>query len=32
MKAVQTFTVISHLPASLEPLREVAMNLGWGYD
>ncbi len=32
MKAVQTFTVISDLPASLEPLREVAMNLGWGYD
>jgi starch phosphorylase len=32
MKAVQTFTVISHLPASLEPLREVAMNLGWSYD
>ncbi|MEI7593173.1 MAG: alpha-glucan family phosphorylase [Actinomycetes bacterium] len=32
MKAVQTFTVISHLPESLEPLREVAMNLGWSYD
>jgi starch phosphorylase len=32
MKAVQTFTVISDLPASLEPLRDVAMNLGWSYD
>jgi starch phosphorylase len=32
MKAVQTFTVISHLPESLEPLREVALNLGWSYD
>jgi len=32
MKAVQTFTVISHLPESLEPLRDVAMNLGWSYD
>ena len=32
MKAVQTFTVISHLPESLEPLREVAVNLGWSYD
>jgi hypothetical protein len=29
MKAVQTFTVVSNLPASLEPLHEVAMNLGW---
>jgi len=29
MKAVQTFTVVSHLPEPLEPLREVAMNLGW---
>jgi len=32
MKAVQTFTVVSDLPESLEPLREVAMNLGWSYD
>src|SRR3954449_5134899 len=29
MKAVQTFTVVSNLPAPLEPLHEVAMNLGW---
>src|ERR1700712_3852859 len=29
MKAVQTFTVVSNLPKQLEPLREVAMNLGW---
>lgn len=29
MKAVQTFTVISRLPEALEPLRQVAMNLGW---
>jgi starch phosphorylase len=29
MKAVQTFTVLSTLPEALEPLREVAMNLGW---
>jgi starch phosphorylase len=29
MKAVQTFTVISQLPEPLEPLRKVAMNLGW---
>ncbi|MCX7621517.1 MAG: alpha-glucan family phosphorylase, partial [Acidimicrobiales bacterium] len=29
MKAVQTFTVVSRLPEPLEPLREVAMNLGW---
>lgn len=32
MKAVQTFTVVSQLPPSLEPLREVAMNLGWSDD
>ena len=32
MKAVQTFTVVSHLPAELEPLRAVAMNLGWADD
>jgi glycogen phosphorylase len=32
MKAVQTFTVVSKLPSSLEPLREVAMNLGWSDD
>jgi starch phosphorylase len=32
MKAVQTFTVVSDLPETLEPLREVAMNLGWSYD
>jgi starch phosphorylase len=32
MKAVQTFTVVSKLPPSLEPLREVAMNLGWSDD
>jgi glycogen phosphorylase len=32
MKAVQTFTVVSRLPATLEPLREVAMNLGWSDD
>lgn len=32
MKAVQTFTVVSNLPPSLEPLREVAMNLGWSDD
>jgi starch phosphorylase len=29
MKAVQTFTVVSNLPEPLQPLREVAMNLGW---
>jgi len=29
MKAVQTFTVVSNLPPALEPLHEVAMNLGW---
>src|SRR5689334_15074085 len=29
MKAVQTFTVVSNLPEPLEPLHEVAMNLGW---
>ncbi len=29
MKAVHTFTVVSSLPAPLEPLHEVAMNLGW---
>lgn len=29
MKAVQTFTVVSRVPAALEPLREIAMNLGW---
>lgn len=29
MKAVQTYTVVSHLPEELAPLREVAMNLGW---
>jgi glycogen phosphorylase len=32
MKAVQTFTVVSKLPPSLEPLREVALNLGWSDD
>jgi starch phosphorylase len=32
MKAVQSFTVVSQLPPSLEPLREVAMNLGWSDD
>jgi starch phosphorylase len=32
MKAVQTFTVVSQLPAQLEPLRAVAMNLGWADD
>lgn len=32
MKAAQTFTVISQLPESLEPLREVALNLGWSND
>ena len=32
MKAVQTFTVVSQLPPQLEPLREVAMNLGWADD
>jgi len=32
MKAVQTFTVVSQLPPELEPLREVAMNLGWADD
>lgn len=32
MKAVQTFTVVNQLPPSLEPLREVAMNLGWSDD
>ncbi|MEJ5255535.1 MAG: alpha-glucan family phosphorylase, partial [Acidimicrobiales bacterium] len=32
MKAVQTFTVVSQLPPSLEPLREVALNLGWSDD
>jgi len=29
MKAVETFTVVSRLPAKLEPLRRIAMNLGW---
>ncbi len=29
MKAVQTFTVVSRLPPELEPLRSIAMNLGW---
>lgn len=29
MKAVHTFTVRSALPPALEPLREIAMNLGW---
>lgn len=32
MKAAQTFTVVSQLPPSLEPLREVALNLGWSND
>jgi glycogen phosphorylase len=32
MKAVQTFTVVSQLPPELEPLRAVAMNLGWADD
>ncbi|MCU0311931.1 MAG: alpha-glucan family phosphorylase [Acidimicrobiales bacterium] len=32
MKAVQTFTVVSQLPPQLEPLRAVAMNLGWADD
>jgi starch phosphorylase len=32
MKAVQTFTVVSELPPQLEPLRAVAMNLGWADD
>lgn len=32
MKAVQTFTVVNKLPPALEPLREVAMNLGWSDD
>ena len=32
MKAVQTFTVVSDLPPELEPLRAVAMNLGWADD
>ena len=32
MKAVQTFTVMSELPPELEPLRAVAMNLGWADD
>ncbi len=32
MKAVQTFTVVSELPKALEPLRSVAMNLGWADD
>ena len=32
MKAVQTYTVVSHLPDELAPLREVAMNLGWMSD
>ena len=32
MKAVQTYTVVSHLPDALAPLREVAMNLGWMSD
>ena len=32
MKAVQTFTVVSELPPQLEPLRAVAMNLGWAED
>lgn len=29
MKAVQTFTVVSRVPPALEPLRRIAMNLGW---
>ncbi len=32
MKAVHTFTVVSRLPEPLEPLRDVAMNLGWVSD
>jgi starch phosphorylase len=32
MKAVHTFMVVSRLPPQLEPLRAVAMNLGWGDD
>jgi glycogen phosphorylase len=32
MRAVQTFTVVSKLPPTLEPLRAVAMNLGWSHD
>lgn len=32
MKAAQTFTVVSQLPEALEPLREVALNLGWSND
>jgi starch phosphorylase len=32
MKAVHTFTVVSQLPPQLEPLRAVAMNLGWADD
>jgi len=32
MKAVQTFTVVPELPKELEPLRAVAMNLGWADD
>ena len=32
MKAVQTFSVVSELPPELEPLRAVAMNLGWADD
>ena len=29
MKAVQTFTVVTKVPDELEPLREIALNLGW---
>jgi starch phosphorylase len=32
MKAVHTFTVVSQLPPPLEPLKAVAMNLGWADD
>jgi len=32
MRAVQTFTVVSKLPTALEPLRDIAMNLGWNAD
>ena len=32
MRAVRTFTVRTPLPAGLEPLRDLAMNLRWSWD
>jgi len=32
MKPIRTFTIISALPAKLQPLREIAYNLFWAWD